>query len=61
MNLTRLHFLNFCEQLKNVSLSGCPVAKIENFEQKVNEILPNVKQLNGNETLGTLTNFSLVV
>lgn len=54
MNLTKLHFLNFCEQLQNLSLSGCPVAKIENFEKKVNEILPNVKQLNGNQTLGKL-------
>lgn len=54
MNLTKVHFLNFCEQLQNLSLSGCPVAKIENFEKKINEILPNVKQLNGNQTLGKL-------
>lgn len=52
MNLTRLHFLNFCEKLQNLSLVGCPVAKIDNFEKKVNEILPNVKKLNGNQTLG---------
>lgn len=52
MNLTRLHFLNFCEQLQCLSLTGCPVAKIVNFEKKVCEILPNLNQLNGNQTLG---------
>lgn len=52
MDLTRLHFLNFCEQLQNLSLSGCPVAKIENFEKKVRNILPNINQFNGNQTLG---------
>lgn len=61
MNLTKLHFLNFCEQLQNLSLSGCPVTKIENFEKKVNEILPNVKQLNGNQTLGKLFCFKLTI
>lgn len=52
MNLTRLHFLNFCEQLQCLSLSGCPVAKIESFNEKVHAILPNLNQLNGNQTLG---------
>jgi len=52
MDLTRLHFLNFCEQLHSLSLAGCPVAKIENFEKKVHNILPNITQFNGNQTLG---------
>lgn len=52
MDLTRLHFLNFCEQLRSLSLSGCPVAKIESFEKKVFTILPNLNQLDGNQTLG---------
>ncbi|VVC44596.1 Leucine-rich repeat,Leucine-rich repeat domain, L domain-like [Cinara cedri] len=51
MDLTKLHFLNFCEQLQNVSLSGCPVAKMDNFDKKVHAILPNLNQLNGNQTL----------
>lgn len=52
MNLTRLHFLNFCEQLRYLSLTGCPVAKIEGFEKNVRDILPNLKQFNGNQTVG---------
>jgi hypothetical protein len=52
MNLTRLHFLNFCEQLRCLSLTGCPVAKIENFEKNIREILPNLEQFNGNQTAG---------
>lgn len=52
MDLKKLHFLNFCEQLQYLSLSGCPVVKIENFEKKVGKILPNLKQINGNQTLG---------
>jgi len=52
MDLTRLHFLNFCEQLKSLSLSGCPVAKVENFEKNVRSILPNLNHFNGNQTLG---------
>lgn len=52
MDLTRLHFLNFCEKLRCLSLSGCPVAKIENFEKKVHTILPDLNKLNGNQTLG---------
>lgn len=52
MDLTRLHFLNFCEQLQYLSLSECPVTKIENFEKNVRDILPNLTQLNGNQTLG---------
>ncbi|XP_025425987.1 adenylate cyclase-like [Sipha flava] len=50
MNLTRLHFLNFCEHLRCLSLTGCPVAKIENFEKNIREILPNLEQFNGNQT-----------
>lgn len=52
MDLTRLHFLNFCEQLQNLSLTGCPVAKVEHFEKNVHSILPNLNHLNGNVTLG---------
>jgi len=55
MDLTRLHFLNFCEQLQSLTLSGCPVAKIENFEKEVRNILPNINQFNGNQTLGNYT------
>ncbi|XP_025199204.1 acidic leucine-rich nuclear phosphoprotein 32 family member E-like isoform X3 [Melanaphis sacchari] len=51
MDLTRLHFLNFCEQLQSLSLSGCPVAKVEDFEKNVRNILPNLNHLNGNKTL----------
>ncbi|KAL4143032.1 hypothetical protein QTP88_005408 [Uroleucon formosanum] len=51
MDLTRLHFLNFCEQLQCLSLSGCPVAKIENFEKNVRNILPNLNNFNGNQSL----------
>eukprot|EP00102_Acyrthosiphon_pisum_P023794 XP_016661004.1 PREDICTED: uncharacterized protein LOC107884077 isoform X2 [Acyrthosiphon pisum] len=50
MDLTRLHFLNFCEQLRCLSLSGCPVAKVENFEKNVRNILPNLNHFNGNQT-----------
>lgn len=59
MDLTRIHFLNFCEQLQNVSLSGCPVAKIDNFEKKVRTILPNINQLNGNRSLGKYININV--
>lgn len=52
MDLTKLHYLNFCEQLQCLSLSGCPVAKIKHFDKKVHTILPNLNQLNGNKTLG---------
>lgn len=52
MDLTRLHFLNFCEQLQSLSLTGCPVAKVENFEKNVRNILPNLNHFNGNQTLG---------
>lgn len=52
MDLTRLHFLNFCEQLQCLSLTGCPVAKIDNFDKKVHTILPNLTQFNGNKALG---------
>jgi len=50
--LTRLHYLNFCEKLKCLSLSGCPVTKIDNFEDLVTEMLPHVYRLNGNQTSG---------
>lgn len=60
MDLTRIHFLNFCEQLQNVSLSGCPVTKIDNFEKKVHSILPNINRLNGNQTLGMLIGIHLL-
>lgn len=59
MDLTKLHFLNFCEQLQYLSLSGCPVVKIENFEKKVSAILPNLKQINGNQTVGKKINYYL--
>lgn len=54
MDLTRLHFLNFCEQLQFLSLSGCPVTKVENFEQNVRNILPNLNHFNGNQILGKI-------
>jgi len=54
MDLTRLHFLNFCEQLRSLSLSGCPVTKVENFEQNVRDILPNLNHFNGNQTLSKI-------
>jgi len=54
MDLTRLHFLNFCEQLRCLSLSGCPVAKVENFEKNVRNILPNLNHFNGNQSLGKI-------
>lgn len=57
--MSRLHFLNFCEQLQCLSLLGCPVAKIHNFEKKVHTILPNLNQLNGNQALGKSNKYNL--
>ncbi|XP_050441482.1 leucine-rich repeat-containing protein 56-like [Adelges cooleyi] len=52
MNLSKLHFLNFCERLRCLTLSGCPVAKIEDFNKKIREILPKLSELNGIQSLG---------
>ncbi|XP_050519980.1 acidic leucine-rich nuclear phosphoprotein 32-related protein-like [Daktulosphaira vitifoliae] len=49
INLLKLHFLNFCKELHTLTLTGCPVTKIENFEKRVFEILPHIKELNGNQ------------